>query len=745
MLIKSADKYKLLVETSSDMIFTVDLEGNFMFTNKAFKKKLGYSIEEIKKINGFKLVHPEDLANVKKQFAQLLEGETVDNMEYRYKVKDGSYIHILNNASPISDTKGNVIAAYGVARDITQRKKMEEELRKVKGELEKKVDYRTQELIVANDHLSRKIIEHKQAEEALRKSEEKYRTLAENAMDGIYIISPEGFKYINPALEKIFEYESKEVCGKEFNFFDLIHPEDRDLIAKREEARKEGEKLPPIYSFRIITKTGRLKHVEVHTVPLPGEKLRILGILRDITHRKRAEKALKESEEKFRSLAEESPNMIIIHKKGQIVYANKMCEEVMGYKREGLYSPDFNFLKPIAPESREVVKAGFSRHLMGEEIIPYECTIINKEGKRIEVIVNTKLISYDGDSAILAIITDITERKKSEERILIEKAYLDQLFESAQEGIVLVDKKGHVIRVNNEFTQLFGYGPDEVSGRNVDELVVPRGEFNKGVSITKKVAEGKNYAFEAIRQHKDGTRINVSVLASPIAVNGEVVASYAIYRDITERKKAEEQIKKSLEEKEILLHEINHRVKNNMQIISSLLRLQSRTIKDEHVSDMFKVSQNRIKSMALIHETLYKSKDFTKVNFSDYLRNLTTHLFSVYSPESERIRLKLDVGRVYLDINKAIPCGQIINEILSNSLKHAFPEGSEGEISVRMKMDKQGKSSLVIKDTGVGFPKGFDFRKTETLGMQIITDLVNQVDGTIELDREGGTKFKITF
>jgi len=214
---------------------------------------------------------------------------------------------------------------------------------------------------------------------------------------------------------------------------------------------------------------------------------------------------------------------------------------------------------------------------------------------------------------------------------------------------------------------------------------------------------------------------------------------------VIERKRAEEQIKVALEEKEVMFREIHHRVKNNMQIISSLLRLQSRQIKDKKILDCFNVSQNRIRSMVLIHESLYQSKDLARINFSDYINRLTIHLFSIYRIGANSISLKVEVGDVFLDINRAIPCGLIINELVSNSLKHAFPDGKKGEIAVKMNEDKRGNYTLVVRDTGIGFPEKVHIHKTETLGLQLVTDLVSQLNGNIKLTRLGGTEFRIVF
>ena len=218
-------------------------------------------------------------------------------------------------------------------------------------------------------------------------------------------------------------------------------------------------------------------------------------------------------------------------------------------------------------------------------------------------------------------------------------------------------------------------------------------------------------------------------------------------REITERKRAETLLKGSLKEKEVLLKEIHHRVKNNMQIISSLLRLQAWRIKNKKMQEMFNVSQDRIKSMALIHEKLYQSKDLARIDFSDYTKSLVNNLVSMYRAGMEDIDIKLEMEEFYLDINTAIPLGLIINELVSNSLKHAFPDGGKpkGEISISLRSDDKGRSTLLIGDNGVGLPEDLDLNKIDSLGLQLVNDLVDQIDGSLELQRRGGTAFKIAF
>jgi PAS domain S-box-containing protein len=217
----------------------------------------------------------------------------------------------------------------------------------------------------------------------------------------------------------------------------------------------------------------------------------------------------------------------------------------------------------------------------------------------------------------------------------------------------------------------------------------------------------------------------------------------ALQAEIAERKRVEQQMLSSLQEKEVLLKEIHHRVKNNLQIISSLLSLQSEKIGNRDPARTFRESQDRIRSMALIHEKLYQARDISHVDFAEYVRSLTAYLFRSYVT-GPGIQLAMDIDDISLDIDKAIPCGLIINELVSNSLKYAFPAGRRGE--VRITLSKGGKGYvLVVADNGIGLPPGLDFRNTPSLGLQLVNTLVSQLEGAVELAPDAGTAFRITF
>ena len=214
--------------------------------------------------------------------------------------------------------------------------------------------------------------------------------------------------------------------------------------------------------------------------------------------------------------------------------------------------------------------------------------------------------------------------------------------------------------------------------------------------------------------------------------------------EISERKKAQEKINATLQEKLVLLREIHHRVKNNLQVISSLLNLQSGYIEDKKSLEIFRESQNRIRSMALIHEKLYQSKDLNRIEFSEYINSLTKDLFNSYNIDSRKISLKTDFKGIFLEIDTAILCGLIINELISNSLKHAFPEGKNGEVFISLHSEGK-KHTLIFRDNGVGFPEGMDFRKSDSLGLKLVTTITEQLGGEIILNTGEQTEFKILF
>ena len=319
--------------------------------------------------------------------------------------------------------------------------------------------------------------------------------------------------------------------------------------------------------------------------------------------------------------------------------------------------------------------------------------------------------------------------------------------DSAVDGIITTDTEGEIVLFNPSLKNIFGYSIDEIKGKHVSMLMPDRykrkfiDKLDRFKSTGNHELDGKT--FESIGLRKNGAEFPFEIsIATWGPKNNKFTTS--IIRDVTERKKTEKMLEKSLHEKEILLKEIHHRVKNNLMIISSLLNLQSDYIKDEESKNIFKESQNRARSMALIHERLYQSTDLKRIDFGDYIRTLANDLYHTYVMDISLIKLNIDVDDIKLDINTSIPLGLILNELVTNSLKHAFSQGESGEINIKFHMHNKN-FFLEVKDNGVGFPNNIDYKNTDTLGLRLVTSLTEQIDAKIEFNISSGTSFKIIF
>ena len=316
----------------------------------------------------------------------------------------------------------------------------------------------------------------------------------------------------------------------------------------------------------------------------------------------------------------------------------------------------------------------------------------------------------------------------------------DIVIDTMSDSIIVLDAQNRVIDVNTAAQQLMG-SPSSVIGRPIEE-VFP--SWSSEIEGTNGMSDREiELDLSNVNLSSTDRRIYDLRTSTVRSWRGDIVSRVIVVRDITERKMAEELIRQQLKEKEILLREIHHRVKNNLQIISSLLRLQSRYMKNAHDLDMIKESQNRIKSMALIHEKLYQSENMAHIYAQDYVKDLVYGLVQSYSVAND-IGLTMDVGDVLLGVDAAIPCGLIINELVSNCLKHAFPNG-KGEITVSLHATG-GNIEVVVSDNGVGIPDDIDIRNTDSLGLRLVTILAeDQLQGTVELNRDRGTEFRIIF
>ena len=342
-------------------------------------------------------------------------------------------------------------------------------------------------------------------------------------------------------------------------------------------------------------------------------------------------------------------------------------------------------------------------------------------------------------SKILVSIVDVTERKQAEEALNRSEEQFRAMMEAMIEPVYICSPDFRVEYINPAMIRRTGHS---TTGENCFKFVNGLDEKCPWC-IHHKVQQGEYPELEIVSP-KDNRSYHIS--NSPIVHSDGIISKMAVYRDTTDRKLAEQQLESSLREKEVLLQEVHHRVKNNMQVITSLLRLQAGKIKDKHHTEIFRDAENRVRSMALIHETLYQTKDFANVDFNDYVKTISNHLFKGYSIAPDKVSLKIEIEDTSLGLDNAIPCGLIINELISNALKYAFPEDGIGEIKITLQSINDDQIELTVSDNGIGIPAEIDVEKTESLGLQLVQLLAeNQLDGTLALDRDGGTAFKIRF
>jgi PAS domain S-box-containing protein len=704
---EAKEQYKNIIDLCPDGTVIVDLKGRVAFCNKAFFAFTGFAREDIigKKFTKLPHLQKTDIPRYIKIFNSLISGRRPKPFKVNWVHKDGT-VHASEVCVGFLRRKKKISGIVAVARDLTKQQT---------------------------------------ALEVLNANEKKYSNLFHQSYDAIFIHDLYGNVLdVNSKAQELFGYEKS----------DLLALKIQDLHPKSEHSKSKkafqiiGRKGFVEFECLFLKKNGDVFPAEVSAsvFEVEGAKL-IQGCVRDISDRKKAEAKLKESREMYRMLVETSPDAVTVTDlEGNITYVSQRTLQIHGYERveEVIGKKAFTF---ISPEDHEKAAMNLKKTLEEGSVRDLEYRLVRKDGTKFIGELHASLIKdVNGEpKAFIAISRDITERKRAEQEMSESEKKFRSVVENASDAIYIITSRGFQY-VNSAFEQLTGYTSNEVLEENFDFWGIIHPDDVKMIrdrENARKRGEKVPSRYEFRILAKDGSQKIVEPATVQIGNKGEFKVM-GILRDVTERKCAEEKIKASLLEKDVLLREINHRVKNNMQIISSLLRLQSRTIREPHLVEMFKESQNRIRSMALIHEKLYQTEDFASINFAQYIRSLLVHLFHTYKVNPNIVRMRTDVEDVFLDISKAIPCGLIINELVSNSLKHAFPSNRKGEIAVRLSSNLR-KTKILISDSGVGLPKDIDLREPETLGLQLVSDLVKQVDGKIRLERSEGTTFHISF
>jgi PAS domain S-box-containing protein len=615
------------------------------------------------------------------------------------------------------------------------------------------------------------ICERKRAEAALREARtaaELERTRVESILKtiptGMVILEkPDGkITYANTSAVELLGADPSglDLETHATRFFRLLKPDGSPYPPAELPARRALLRGEEIYGKELVIERSDGSRVVVLASAVPlydhgGEVAGAVGSFHDITDRKRAEKALRESEERFRTSAEHLPDCFGIYsairdESGRIIdfkieYVNQAACDVTRLPKEELTNKRLFELLPayrdagLFEEYCRVVETGepFSEESILEDLYGGE---LRRRAFDIRV---AKL----GDG-IVALWHEVTDRVQAEQELRNTSSYLENLINFANAPIIVWDSEYRITRFNRAFERLTGHRAKDVLNAPLD-ILIPEQTREEAMNHIKRTIAGERWeTLEIPILLKDGTVRDVLWNSANIFDEDgtTVIATIAQGYDITDRKRAEERLRASLREKETLLRELHHRVKNNLQLIASMLLLQAQYTQDPAAFALYNEIQNRISSMALIHAKLYQADDLARIDFGKYLQDLTNALIHSYGFTSDSVSVTLSAPEVLLNINTAVPLGLIINELVSNCLKHAFTSDRDGnEIRIELQPEADRGYVLVVSDNGVGFPAELDFRQTKTLGLQLVITLLEQLRGTIELERAAGTTFIMHF
>jgi PAS domain S-box-containing protein len=548
----------------------------------------------------------------------------------------------------------------------------------------------------------------------------------------------------SPKAEELFGYTEEEAISEDGLLQKFIHEDDVEFVRQKiQETYKKGSRDLSVIN-RNITKEGKTIYCEWYNSLLynnEGDVVAMYSLVHDVTDREEALDNAKRSMMSYQDLFNSINDAIyLLNKKGVILEANAGLEQTFGCKRSEVVGKHNRILSVPAKydEKRinEIIKDAFEG-----KTGKYEGWGKKSNGEIFptEFLVNTG--NYFGEEVLIVIERDISDRKQSEEALKQREGLFSKLFNSSPIGIALLNEHREVEMVNDGFEQLFGYRENELKGLELDRMIVPKKRHDLAVSLTES-DRVKEVTEKRIR--KDGTILDVIIYAVPVVVEKSIVGIYGIYVDITDRKKIEVQVRKSLEEKEMLLAEVHHRVKNNLAVITGLLELQSYSANDDNAKRILKDSQMRVNSIAMVHEKLYQSEDFSEVNINEYFGELTSVIGRTMKQAETDVEIGLDIMPVKLPITQAIPCGLLLNEIITNSYKHAFHGRKKGEICVRLSK-LNDKLLLQIKDDGTGLPEQPQTSIQNSLGMTLIKTLSKQLGATFNYRTENGALFEFEF
>jgi PAS domain S-box-containing protein len=722
------------------------MDGTTHYWNEASENIYGYTAEEAIGRNLVDLIIPPEMRDeVRKAIAYMSQtGQPIPASELSLMRKDGSRVAVFSSHAVIRKSDGE-LELFCIDIDLTGRKK---------------------------------------TEEALQESEERFRILSEAALEGIMIHDRGVISDCNSRFAALFGYRPEEIIGRT-GFEHLVTPDSRDTITRwnadgargtvditgiRKDgtqffgemasagilwqgrphtivqvhditSRKEGE-------WILLKQKEELNAAYGHLAAVEGELRRQYDLLAE------NENALREREDRFRTIFENSPYPISLNSipGGKFLEVNSAFLRSSGYWESELIGKNPAEVGMISLMDLARLTSHF---LVSGKIENVPLVIVGKEGRRVHVVFSTIPVTINNRAAVLTMAAEITKLKRVEEALLESEARFNKLARQINTVTWEVDARGLYTYVSEVSEAAWGYRPDELQGKVHCYDLHPESGHEAFRVATLAVFE-RNEPIRDLEnpvRAKDGHIVWVSTNGIPLLnADGSLRGYQGNDTDITKRKLAEDRIRAALAEKEILLREVHHRVKNNFAGIIALISLQKSSLTDPANLSLLRDLETRVRSMALVHESLYLSDDLNHVNLEQYTKTLTQYIFQMYRA-GPGIRCRIDVGDISMPIETAIPFGLVMNEIVTNALKHAFPASfscmdERGEAcTVAVSLHREGNDYLLtISDNGVGLPEEIDIAGSRSLGLYLIRFIVgHQLRGKLDISRAGGTSYTIRF
>lgn len=613
---------------------------------------------------------------------------------------------------------------------------------------------------------------------ALEESEQRFKMLSNVTSEGVMFIKDSVIDDANDQMGRILGYDdSREIMHKKLNEFLAVTDIQRIMASAEISVTNRTE-------IRALDRNRRTVFLEVSgsNMTVKGRRTLVL-VFADISIRKRAEQALQQSLLSFQRLLEDSPNGVIILTDGKIQYLNQAACTLIGVQDEDDAYGD-EFVQFVEASYKSLILQDIQAIRDGQVVNDKEIKIVDVHGETVDVEIKSTLTVYENRPSIQVTLNNVSARNQLiQEQIRvrfveeINSALKAEIEEHRATQIKLEQQQRQTLEQTAKMESIFNSTENlmmwtinakfEITAMNANFIKSMKQSFNEDVSMGDNILailqrhvdhnfyqgqmqaftngfRGRPQQFEIPLADTAGHTVWWQSFLNPVYLHGELEELSCLVYDNTERKEIDRKIRDSLKEKEVLLQEVHHRVKNNLQVISSILNLQSSYVDDPKTLEILRESQQRIKSMSFIHETIYRTADFSRLEFTDYIKTIASNLIQSYRTGGVAVEFKPEMESVGLNLDQAIPCGLIINELVSNALKYAFKGRKKGVLSITLR-EESGEVMMAVKDNGVGLPGDFAFEKNNSLGIQLVYALLDQLDATMKVNQSNGTEFFIRF